>query len=132
MTMTQTDRPKQEPNVYRQWLDSCKQIGIPAISTDTAARLMAVLYEYGNNEGFTYNQRFLADKDYIQDRFGLREMCTPEPLFHELLKEYIKELQDYQTEHKNDPKDDKHPYRSLAPDWAPQLLKNRYDMKFIG
>lgn len=93
---------------------------------------MAVLYEYGNNEGFTYNQRFLADMDYIQDRFCLREMGTPDPLFHGLLKGYIKELQDYQIAHKNDTKDDKHPYRSLAPDWAPQLLKDRYNMKFIG
>ena len=49
--------------IYRQWLQSCQQVNIPAISTDTAARLMAVLHEYGNNEGFTYNQKFLADKE---------------------------------------------------------------------
>lgn len=85
---------------YRKWLESCKQVNLPAITTDTAARLMAVLYEYGNNEGFTYNQKFLADKEYIQDKFGLREMNTPEPHFHALLKAYIKELQDYQKEHR--------------------------------
>lgn len=118
--------------VYHQWLESCLLAGIPAISTDTAARLMAVLHEYGNNEGFTYNQKFLADKEYIQDRFGLREMMTPEPKFHALLKEYIKELQAYQETHRNEPKDEKHPYRSMAPDWAPELLQERYNMKFIG
>lgn len=63
-------------NTYCKWLESCKQVNLPAITTDTAARLMAVLYEYGNNEGFTLSQKFLAEKDYIQDRFGLREMCT--------------------------------------------------------
>lgn len=119
-------------SIYQQWLQSSLHSDIPAISTDTAARLMAVLYEYGNNEGFTYNQKFLADKEYIQDRFGLREMCTPEPKFHTLLRQYIKELQDYQEVHKNDDRDDNHPYRSFAPDWAPQLLKERYNMKFIG
>lgn len=93
---------------------------------------MAVLHEYGNNEGFTYNQRFLADKDYIQKRFGLHEMGVVEPKFHALLKGYIKELQDYQETHKHDERDDAHPLRSLAPDWAPELLKDRYNMKFIG
>lgn len=132
MTLTQTDRPKQDQSTYRRWLESCRQAGIPAITTDTAARLMAVIYEYGNNEGFVYNQRFLADKDYIQDRFGLKEMGTPEPLFAKLLKAYIKELQDYQEVHQRDSKDEKHLYRALAPDWVPQLLKDRYDIKFIG
>lgn len=93
---------------------------------------MAVLHEYGNNEGFTYSQKFLADKDYIQDKFGLREMCVPEPRFHALLKQYIKELQDYQQEHKDDVTGKANPYKAMAPDWAPQLLKDRYDIKFIG
>lgn len=118
--------------IYYQWLEACRKAGIPAISTDTAARLMAVVYEYGNNEGFVYNQKFLADEKYIQDRFGLREMCVPDPEFHELLRGYVKELQDYQEAHRNDRRDDAHPYRTLAPDWVPELLKERYDMKFIG
>lgn len=119
-------------NLYQQWNETCRQADIPAISADTAARLMAVLHEYGNNEGFTYNQRFLADMDYIQKRFGLHEMGVVEPKFHALLKCYIKELQEYQEAHKNDKCDPAHPLRSLAPDWAPELLKERYNMKFIG
>lgn len=119
-------------NIYQQWMESCQQTDIPAISTDTAARLMAVLYEYGNNEGFTYNKRFRADMEYIQKRFGLHEMGVVEPKFHALLKDYIKELQEYQKVHKNDGYNKQHPYRALAPDWAPELLKERYNMKFIG
>lgn len=117
---------------YKAWLRTCLSAGIPALSIDTSARIMAVLFEYGNNEGFTFNQKFLAEKDYIQDRFGLREMCVPDPSFAIALKGYIKELQEYYEEHKNDPRDAAHPYRSLAPDWAPKLLMDRYQMKFIG
>lgn len=118
--------------VYSQWLESCLNAGIPAISTDTAARIMAILYEYGNNEGFTYNKKFLAEMKYIQDRFGIHGACTPDSYFREVLKGYIKELQDYQQEHENDENDKQHPYRSMAPDWAPQLLKDRYNIEFIG
>lgn len=120
-------------NLYKKWIESCLQADIPAISTDTAARLMAVLYEYGNNEGFTYNKRFLADIEYIQSRFHVLGGEVVDNLeFVSLLKGYVKELQDYQKNHKNDENDKHHPYRSLAPDWAPDLLKERYDMKFIG
>lgn len=117
---------------YSKWLESCLQCGIPAISTDTAARIMAVLYEYGNNEGFTYNQKFLADKDYIQKKFGLYEMGIVEPKFHTLLIQYVKELQDYQRDHKDERFTDKGGLKPIAPDWAPQLLKERYKMDFIG
>lgn len=105
---------KDQQSVYAQWLESCRQADIPAISTDTAATLMAVLHEYGNNEGFTYNQKFLADKDYIQNKFGLREMCVPDPRFLVLLKQYIKELQDYQQEHKDDVTDKANPYKAIG------------------
>ncbi len=113
--------------LYRQWLEVCRYADIPAISTDTAARLMAVLYEYGNNEGFTYNQKFPADKDYIQERFGLYGTGVVEPEFHTLLKQYIKELQDYYEAHKDGEK-----LTDRVPEWAPRLLKDRYNMNFIG
>lgn len=122
-----------EYDTYRRWLDSCLKMKIPAITTDTAARLMAVLYEYGNNEGFTYNQRFLADMEYIQNRFHIHgSEVVDNPEFVSLLKGYIKELQLYQKAHYKDERDPAHPYRYLAPDWAPELLKERYNMKFIG
>lgn len=93
---------------------------------------MAILLEYGNNEGFTYNPRFLADMDYIQKRFGLHEMGMVEPEFVNCLKKYVVELQEYQESHKGNEKDAAHPLSSIAPDWAPELLKARYNMKFIG
>lgn len=35
---------------YKRWLESFRQIGIPAISIDTSARILAVVYSLGNNE----------------------------------------------------------------------------------
>lgn len=124
---------KSDPNelkIYQQWLKTCYKAGIPAFSTDTAARLMAILYEYGNNENLTHSPKFLADKDYIQDCFGLREMGTPELKFHSLLKSYVKELQQYYLSHKS--KDTMQPLEELVPEWAPRLLNDRYGIKFIG
>ena len=45
---TAMNKTKEQQSVYAQWLESCLNADIPAISTDTAARLMAVLHEYGN------------------------------------------------------------------------------------
>lgn len=119
-------------DTYREWLDSCLKMKIPAITADTAARLMAVLYEYGNNEGFTYNQRFLADMDYIQKRFGLHGSGVVEQNFHRLLQKYLKELQTYQEAHKDESINHIGLFRPIAPKWAPELLQERYGMKFIG
>lgn len=119
-------------NLYSQWLDTCRLFEVPAISTDTAARIMAVLYEYGNNEGFTFNAKFLADKEYIEKRFHIYGTGVVDADFVMLLKGYIKELQDYQEAHKNDEYEGSNGFRPIAPDWAPRLLKERYNMDFIG
>lgn len=115
---------------YRKWLQSSLQVGLPAISTDTSARVMAILLEYGNNEGFTHNLKFLAEKDYMTQRFGLHAMGVVDHQFHILLKKYVKELQDYYKVHKK--KNKMQSLEELVPSWAPQLLKERYNMKFIG
>lgn len=114
-------------NVYKQWLEACLEVGLPGIGIDTAARLMAILYEYGNNEGFTYNQRFLADMDYIQQRFSLYGTGVVDHSFHVSLRAYIKELQDFYEQHKDGEK-----ITDRVPEWVPRLLKERYEMKFIG
>lgn len=89
---------------------------------------MAVLLEYGNNEGFTYNQKFLAEKEYIQQRFDVREMGTPDAHFTSFLRKYVKELQAYQEQHRAE----QNVGNPIAPEWVPRLLEERYNMKFIG
>lgn len=113
---------------YQQWLETCYYAGIPAITTDTCARIMAVLHEYGNNEGFTYNQKFIAEKEYIQLRFGIREMESPDTYFSNLLRMYVDELQSYQIDHRGEQCSG----NPIAPEWVPDLLDKRYNMKFIG
>ena len=48
------------------WNEACLSAGLKSISTDSAARIMAVVYVHGNNEAFCPNQKFLADVDYIR------------------------------------------------------------------
>lgn len=51
------------------WNLACLAAGIPAITTDACARLMAALYVHGNNELMTHHKGFLADVRYIQLRY---------------------------------------------------------------
>ena len=45
------------------WNDACLSAGLKSISTDNAARIMAVVYVHGNNEAFCFKHKFLADLD---------------------------------------------------------------------
>lgn len=114
--------------IYQQWLEACYHAGIPRHINHTCARIMAILLEYGNNEGFTYNQKFLAEKEYIRLRFDLREMGTPDAYFTNLLRKYVDEIQAYQEKRRGEQCGG----NPIAPEWAPKLLDERYNMKFIG
>ena len=58
-----------------QWNEACLQLGLPSLTIDTSAKIMAVLYQYGNNEAMVFNYHFVADCEYIQKRF-LRNTMT--------------------------------------------------------
>ncbi len=98
---------------YRKWLASFEAAGIPAITTDTSARIMAVVCVLGNNEAMVFNQKFLADKDYICRRFHLRGGETPSAEFAATLRGYIRELEQAEE----------------LPAWAEKLFRERYNMK---
>lgn len=38
------------------WNKTCMSANIPAISMDTCARILAVVYVHGNNESLVYNK----------------------------------------------------------------------------
>lgn len=116
--------------MYKGWLDACLQFELPAISADTAARTMAVLLEYGNNEGFTYSPRFLAEMNYIQTRFGLKGGEIPDADFFRHFQKYVAELKDHQASIKQ--KTGGEAASSIAPEWVPRLLKERYSIKFMA
>lgn len=112
-----------EKGLYSQWLEAFSNIGHDLISVDTAARSMAILLEYGNNEGFVYSARFLAEKEYIEQRFGIYGTGTPDPEFVTALKHYVKMFEDFRKEHNDE---------SAAPKWVAEFLQNRYGIKFYG
>lgn len=100
------------------WNESCLNADIPAITTDTAARLMAVLMYHGNNEELTHNTKFMADCEYIQKKYSIfgGELVSGE--FSSKLIEYARELEEYEKSNGDNEK----------PQWAKDLYKKMYDI----
>lgn len=115
------------------WNEACLSAGIPAISTDTCARIFAVIYVHGNNEAFVFNKSFLADVEYIKNRFHIHGSESPNTSFSILLKKYVGELEAYIEAHKDEkPSDGGVLFKSHVPKWAVDLFKNRYGIKIIN
>ena len=104
-----------ETTLYEQWLDSCLKAGIPALSTDTAARILAVVYVFGGErESFVYNTKLVADIRYIKSRFDIEGCGVPPADLVELIKVYTKDCEAHL--------DDK-------PQWAKELFNKRYSIE---
>lgn len=112
------------------WNMTCLAAGIPAITSDTCARLMAVLYVHGNNELMTHHKGFLADVRYIQLRYHLHGGGTPDADFVELLKEYVSELEN--ADNKPIDSDSDALFHRNIPSWAKELYNRRYGIKLIN
>lgn len=98
---------------YKRWLHDCMTVGIPAISLDTSARILAVVCVLGNNENMVMSSKCRADLEYIQKRFGIDGGEVPDKEIIAPLKEYISELE----------KADE------VPLWAEKIFKERYGIK---
>lgn len=100
--------------LQRDWLDACISAGIPAITTDTSAKVLAVLYVFGGeHEEMTLNVKFTQEVKYIQHRFRLIGGETPDVKFVKTVKHYVEEIKK-----QNNP-----------PEWAVKLYKDRYGIK---
>ena len=113
------------------WNEACLSAGLKSISTDSAARIMAIVYVHGNNEAFCLNQKFLADVDYIRKEYHIEGSAIPDPEFSRLLKMYAEELEDYYEKHKHE-KEGNALFNDPKPQWAIDLFKERYDIKLIN
>lgn len=113
-------------NLRKQWNDACLSIGVPALTTDTSARIMAVLMVHGNNEAFTHNTHFIADAEYIQKKFQLYGTGRPPADFAELLRKYVAELEEYNELHKNEAEGCI--FSDAKPEWAVKLFKDMYNI----
>ena len=87
--------------------------GIPILSMDTCARLLAIVYSY-THEGFTYSERCRTEIIYARKRFRIDGSETPDADFAMLLREYVGEIEAYGQEHK-----------AVIP-WAKTFAKDRY------
>lgn len=114
------------------WNKTCISADIPAISMDTCARILAVVYVHGNNEAFVYNKSFLSDIKYIQSRFGIYGSSIPNSDFADKVKKYVQDLENYIETHKNTMHSDVSIFKSHIPNWAVKLFDERYNIKLIN
>ena len=91
----------------KQWNDTCKAAGLKPITDDTAARIMAIIYEF-DREDITHCPKLLADIEYIQNEYGIDGGKIPYSPFQKLFAKYAKEIE------KND---------CEPTEWAKKLMK---------
>lgn len=115
---------EQAMDFYHKLLRTSLSVGLPVISRDTSARILAVIYGYGNNEAFAMSPKLTEDIKYIQERFGIKGGAVPEKEFADLLRWYIKDIELYDK--------NKHDTGKPYPDWATRLFKDRYGIKLIN
>lgn len=97
----------------KQWNDTCKAVGLKPICFDTAARIMAVVYEF-DREDITHCPKLLADIEYIQNEYGIDGGKIPHPNFRDLFAKYAKEIEDNGCE---------------PTEWAKKLMEENYGIK---
>ena len=118
-------------DIRQKMINTCLSAGIPWMNADTCARVFAVLYVHGNNEYMTHCVPFLQDCEYIQRRFNIMGAEIPDADFVCSVKEYVKELEDYEKSHK-DEKSMSALYERHIPEWAITLFRGRYGIELIN
>lgn len=118
--------------LQQDWLNACLAADIPAVTRDTAARLMAVLYVHGGgHEEMVMNRKFTNEMRYIQRRYGIEGGQRPDTEVVSLIQHYVRELEQYQGQHTCQSVDgaDGHEVPDSAPEWAVNLFRDRYGIR---
>lgn len=102
--------------------DTALSAGLPIISTDTSARVLAVTYVHGNNEFMCSSPKFKVEIGYIQKRFHIKGSECPDLKIVKLIQHYVMELEQFEKENP----------KKKYPDWALALFKQRYGFKLIN
>lgn len=118
-------------SIYSQWLESCRQADIPAITTDTAARIMAIVYLCANNENFTHNEKLRADIDYICKRWHIEGAESPDKEIVVLIRQYSKEIESHIEKTDREAKDWLERCKTQYPQWCHELIESRYNFKLF-
>lgn len=99
-------------DLRKQWNEACLQLGIPALTTKTSAKIMAILMHYGNNEAMTHSPHFIADCEYISKRYRISGGDVPD-------LEFVAEFQEIEQELRR---------LDTPPQWAIKLMKEMYNI----
>lgn len=113
---------EQKDSLMRSTYETALNCGLPIISTDTSARILAVVYVHGNNEFMVHSPKFNVEREYIQKRFGIEGGVSPDAKIIPLIKQYIRELENFEKENPD----------TRYPKWAKELFKQRYGFELIN
>lgn len=109
------------------WNETCLRAGLPSISRDTSARIMAVLHvESGCTTAVTHSPKLRADLKYIQRRFGLFGGATPDAAFAQTFRRYVREIEMHQRLSAG--RTDLTSAERAWPAWARSLYRDSYNV----
>lgn len=87
--------PEFDRDDYMAMLRTCQQVpGMSQWPPQRAARLMAILQVWGNNEGFVYSPKFNCDREFIQEIYHLQGGEVPDRAFTAHLRAWIATYED--------------------------------------
>lgn len=99
-------------SLRQQWNEACLQVGLPSLTLNTCAKIMAILYHYGNNEAMVLSPHFRADCEYVKKRYHIQGGETPDEDFVDEYAEVNALLEDCKE----------------PPKWAKDLMKEMYNI----
>lgn len=130
--MAKNDPKEYGKELYANWADAFRSIGMWHISLDKCAKILAIIYDNAGNESFTHNTRFVTDWKTAQKRlylFGGTEVPEEDKeeviQGRELVRQYVKELEDTY-----DPKNPK-ALKDRYPEWAEKIYEE-YELPMFG
>lgn len=99
-------------NLYSQLLETARNAGIQVIGKDKAARILAIVYKYGD-ENSVYSYKLKSDINHICKDYGFSGGGVPDREVTDKFKQYARELE--------------------APEKAKWLkeIEKEYDVKFL-
>ena len=110
------------------WNETCLRAGLPSISRDTSARIMAVLHvESGCTTAVTHSPKLRADLKYIQRRFGFMGGSTPNAALVQPFIRYVHEIEMHQRLSAG--RTDLTPAERAWPEWARSLYRENYNVE---
>lgn len=110
------------------WNETCLRAGLPSISRDTSARIMAVLHvESGCTTAVTHSPKLRADLKYIQQRFGFMGGSTPNAALVQPFIRYVHEIEMHQRLSAG--RTDLTPAERAWPEWARSLYRENYNVE---